>query len=262
MSPSDGGSTAAPGVDDEPTQGHINNTAQAYAQVRRAIMTSELRPGQIISQVRLAAQLNISRTPLREALRQLQTEGLLEGDFNRRVRVAPMSIEDLEQIAAMRITLESLGVRSSVPRLTHADLARAEAACQAMDECYAARFSEGRNFRDPHRVFHTTLFGQVGSRMRAQLEDLWDHAERYRTFYFETAPSVDTIAHIGHDEHAAILAAAQRRDGQECGILIARHLARTALTSLARIDAAHDPWLVREAVRLATSGTATSTKAN
>jgi DNA-binding GntR family transcriptional regulator len=94
-------------------------------------MDADLPPGAVVSQVQLAAQLRISRTPLREALRRLQSEGLLEGDFNRRRRVAPLSADNLEQVAAMRIVLESFGVRASVAQL---DTARLDQATQAFEE--------------------------------------------------------------------------------------------------------------------------------
>ncbi|GFG87918.1 hypothetical protein MALGJ_45940 [Mycolicibacter algericus] len=89
--------------------------------------------------MQLAAQLNISRTPLREALRRLQSEGLLEGDFNRRLRVAPLSVDDLEQVAAMRIMLESFGVEASVPKLDNERLDRAAEALRQMDRTLSDR---------------------------------------------------------------------------------------------------------------------------
>src|SRR4051794_25068471 len=70
----------------------IDNTRLAYLQLRRAILDGTLAPGSWVSQVQLAAKLSISRTPLREALRLLQNEGLVHADFNRRVRVRDLSI--------------------------------------------------------------------------------------------------------------------------------------------------------------------------
>ncbi|MFE9328726.1 GntR family transcriptional regulator [Nocardia sp. NPDC052278] len=234
----------------------IDSTRHAYEHVRRAIMDAELRPGQIVSQVRLAADLNISRTPLREALRRLQTEGLLEGDFNRRLRVAALTVLDLEQLAAMRISLETLGVRASVPLLAASDIEVMDDALRQMDAALAADAYSDDGFRVSHRVFHTTLFGKAGPRLRTQLEELWDHAERYRVSYRKTATDQRAFAHIthiAHDEHAAILDAARRRDVQKSGELIAEHLARTALTTIAKLDPGHDPHLVREALSLASS---------
>jgi DNA-binding GntR family transcriptional regulator len=233
-----------------PSDEPVNTTAQAYDALRRAIINGDLSPGQVVSQVQLAAQLNISRTPLREALRQLQSEGLLEGDFNRRLRVAPLSVDDLEQVAAMRIVLESLGVQASVPKLRAESLDRANTAFDQMERVLSSTGSFD-DFRVPHRVFHTTLFSAVGVRMRSQLEELWDHAERYRVFYRLSATDAVALANIAHDEHAAILNRAQDRDALGCGKLIATHLARTALTTLAKLDPTHDPMIIRQATTLA-----------
>jgi DNA-binding GntR family transcriptional regulator len=241
--PDDGAASPA----DEP----VNSTAQAYDAVRGAIINADLPPGAVVSQVQLAAQLNISRTPLREALRRLQSEGLLEGDFNRRLRVAPLSIDNLEQVAAMRIVLESLGVQASVPQLDSASLERATQAFDEMDRIWSTTGSFD-DFRVPHRVFHTTLFSGVGSRIRCQLEDLWDQSERYRAFYRQSTDDPVLLANIAHDDHAAILNSAHKRDAQGCGRLIAAHLARTALATVAKLDPTHDPMIIRQAIVLVT----------
>ncbi|MGY4712999.1 GntR family transcriptional regulator [Mycolicibacterium sp. CBM1] len=230
----------------------VNTTAQAYDVIRRAIINAELKPGAIVSQVQLAAQLDISRTPLREALRRLQSEGLLEGDFNRRLRVASLSVADLEQVAAMRIVLETLGVQISVPRLDTRQLEQATKAFEDMDKAWlSTTTSSFDDFRIPHRIFHTTLFSGAGTRIRCQLEELWDHAERYRTFYRQSANNALELAHIAHDEHEAILRSAHERNARECGKLTAVHLARTALTTLAKLDPTHDPAVIRQATLLA-----------
>ncbi|WP_273735213.1 GntR family transcriptional regulator [Mycolicibacterium septicum] len=245
--------TFTPTDDPDPVSGDepANSTAQAFDAVRRAIINADLPPGSVVSQVQLAAQLNISRTPLREALRRLQSEGLLEGDFNRRLRVAPLTVADLEQVAAMRIVLESLGVQISVPQLAPSRLDRATEAFEQMDRVWTTTGSLD-DFRVPHRVFHTTLFSAAGVRIQCRLEELWDHSERYRTIYGQTSNDPAMLATIAHDEHAAILHSAHERDAQGCGRLIAAHLARTALTTLAKLDPTHDPTIIRQATVMAT----------
>ncbi|WP_433634943.1 GntR family transcriptional regulator [Nocardia sp. CA-120079] len=230
----------------------VNSKAHAYAEVRKAIMEGRLAPGEVVSQVQLAAELDISRTPLREALRQLQSEGLLDGDFNRRIRVAPLTVEDLEQIAAMRIALETFGVQSTVPLLTKHDLEALRNAFARMDDALKPGDLALDEHRIHHRIFHTTLFSRVGGRMRTQLTDLWDNAERYRVFYRQSAQNQFAVACTAQDEHANILEAAEQGQAQRCGHLIAEHLGRTALTSLAKLAPAHDPWIVRDAIRFAT----------
>src|ERR1700755_80985 len=102
------------------------NTDDVYARVREAILDGELGPGAVMSQVALAEELGISRTPLREALRMLQGEGLVDAEPNRRVRVAPMTASDLEELYVMRVTLEAEALRLSVPLMTPEDLAGLE----------------------------------------------------------------------------------------------------------------------------------------
>ena len=82
----------------------------AHQRVREAILHNELKPGSIISQVKLAKQVGVSRTPLREALRLLQVEGLVETEHNRRVRISALSLADLEELYSLRIVHRGVGV--------------------------------------------------------------------------------------------------------------------------------------------------------
>ena len=79
----------------EPTRASTAAAARehAYDQLRNKILVGELAPGATFSQVQLATELGVSRTPLREAVRLLQTEGLLRSEPKRRVRVAPLTTE-------------------------------------------------------------------------------------------------------------------------------------------------------------------------
>ena len=125
------------------------NTDDVYARVREAILDGELAPGAVMSQVALAEELGISRTPLREALRMLQSERLVEAEPNRRVRVAPMSAADLEELCIARISLEAEAMRLSVPRLTPENLARLEGYMAEMAHYAAAK--DYRRWTVPHQ---------------------------------------------------------------------------------------------------------------
>jgi DNA-binding GntR family transcriptional regulator len=78
-------------------------TWTVYSSVRESILNGTIAPGSFLSQVQLASNLGVSRGPLREAVRMLQREGLVEAEVNRRGRVSSFSIQDLEQLYAMRI---------------------------------------------------------------------------------------------------------------------------------------------------------------
>jgi DNA-binding GntR family transcriptional regulator len=235
-------------IDEADGRGSVNSTAHAYQQVRAAILSGRLPPGEVFSQVRLADQLGISRTPLREALRLLQTEGLIEAEERRRVRVAELDPSDLDALYAMRILVEPLGVFVSVPKLDEADL---EEIASAHAEVVAGLERRAyQETREPHRRFHFGLFKYAPHRLHRSIADLWDHAERYRLLYSTSAEDQLAMAMLASSEHRAILAAAERHDAQQCHRLIARHLSRTVLTLFATEHQQYEPVSVRQALLL------------
>jgi len=222
------------------------STEVVHDRLRRAILRGELDPTAPISQVRLAATLGVSRTPLREALRMLQREGLISSEPNRRVRVAELSMTDLEQLYAARVLVEALAVRLTVPRYTPADLAELHASLAEM------RLSEERDieaWEAAHRRYHELLRIHAGERIQRLARELSDHSERYRRVYMAEAQAWSTAAR----EHAAIVDACAEGGGA-ASVRLVRHLARTALTLIASVDPEHEPVGVREALRLVTGG--------
>ena len=241
MSPPDGGAAAQP-AEEGPSSDH------AYEALRARILSGELAPGSAFSQVQVALQLGISRTPLREAVRRLQSEGLLRSDHNRQVRVSPLSTRDFEQLYTMRIALDSLAAKISVPQLTDSELARISEEFRLT--AAAAERGDLSAYRPPHRRFHLGLSAHAGQRLLAQVSDLWDHADRYRLLYSGHAGDRTQIMQLASREHGAILEAAEQRDATECGRLIAAHLARTALMTMVRVDHRYDPVGIRAALDL------------
>lgn len=217
------------------------NTASVYERVREAILDGGLAPGATMSQVALADELGISRTPLREALRMLQSEGLVDAEHNRRVKVAPLSPDDLEQLCVIRVTLEAQAIRLAVPRMTAEDLARLEGFFAEM-----AHFAEGRDYRRwvvPHQAFHRALTAPAGDRFTAALTQLFDHAERYRRLHVGRGPSAWATA-----GHRRILDACKRHDRDAAGRMLAQHFARTAFEVIELIEPGHDAGLLRDAL--------------
>lgn len=210
------------------------NAEDVYDRVRTAILNSELAPGAVMSQVALAQELGISRTPLREALRMLQGEGLIEAEHNRRVRVAPMTPQDLEELYLVRVTLEAEAVRLSVPQMASEDLARMEGQIAEMAH-YAAAKDYGL-WGVPHRAFHRALTAPAGRRVNDLLGQLFDHSERYRHLHIGPEPSAWATA--GHRD---ILDACKAGNRDRTAGLLASHLARSGLEVSQRLDPAYDP---------------------
>jgi DNA-binding GntR family transcriptional regulator len=221
------------------------STKAVYTRLREGILRGEFDPQVPISQVQLSRQLGVSRTPLREALRMLQREGLIESEPNRRVRVSVMSISDLEQLYAMRVVLETLGLRLSFRSLVDEDF-------RILDECIVGmdRHSGGDvdAWEQVHHLFHEQFHKYAGSRIVLLLRQLSDHTMRYRRSYL--AESVAWVRAAA--EHRAILDACRAGDLTEATNQLARHLSRTALSLIASADPAHDPVTVREALRQVT----------
>jgi DNA-binding GntR family transcriptional regulator len=231
----------------EPVDGAASSQ-HAYEHLRHKILRGALPPGKTFSQVQLATQLGVSRTPLREAVRRLQSEGLLRSEHNRRVRVSPLSTGDFEDLYVVRIVLDSLAARITVPQLSDTDI---DALREALDEATeAANRGDLARYHEPHRRFHYGLYAHGGARLAEHVEDLWDHADRYRLLYQGHAGDRTYLVQLAGVDHAAIMEAAEQRDAELCARRIAAHLARTALMTMVRVDHGHDPVRVRAALDL------------
>jgi DNA-binding GntR family transcriptional regulator len=221
-------------------------TWTVYSSLRESILNGTLPPGASLSQVQLASQLGVSRGPLREAVRMLQREGLVEAEVNRRGRVSSFSIDDLEQLYAMRIVHESLAIRINVPRFTKRDIDALRGCLRRME---ALAGHDLREWQAVDREFHFTLLAHAGDRLMRTIRELYDHADRYRWLYIKGVPRALSIA---AEEHKAIFDASADGDAAVAAAQLARHLARTALTVLTHHAPEHDPTTVRAAIRLAT----------
>jgi len=227
--------------------GSRDNTAAIHRQLREAILHGEIAAGAELSQVKLADEFGVSRGPVREALRLLEREGLVEAELNRRVRVARFSPGDLEEVYAMRIVNEAVAIRATVPHLTDEDLATLHA---DMDRMEALSGTDIVDWEPVHRHFHHTLVAYAGARLVALIAQLSDHAERYRLVYLPREPRAWSAGAL---EHREIVAFCEARDAAGAGDALARHLARTAGSMLLHVAPDHDPSLMRTAVRSVTN---------
>jgi DNA-binding GntR family transcriptional regulator len=217
--------------------------AAIHRSLRLAILRGDLQPGSLLSQIRLARDLGVSRTPLREALRMLQREGLVRSEPNRQVQVAPLSAADVEELYVARLALEAVAIRLTVPRLRPEEIAR-----MAGDLAEMAHFqSEGdyERWEVSHRIFHHRLVVHAGTRVLALLDELYDHSERYRRLYTTTAPRA--WSH-GAQDHLLIADAVKRGDADSAARRLAAHLAHTARGVVALVSPHAEPSRLDETV--------------
>jgi DNA-binding GntR family transcriptional regulator len=225
------------------------NVAQVHDRLRDEILRGNIAAGETTSQVALARELKVGRTPLREALRMLQREGLVISEPNRRVRIAELSPDDAEQLYIMRIALEEVAIRITVPTLGSDGIAELEGYMAQMDHYMKA--GDPRGFRAPHRAFHARLVEGAGERVTTMIAQLFDHGERYRLAFGGTSPDVWPKRRA---EHREIVDAAAAGDAKLAAERLVAHYANTAARIFKGLDGDHDPGLLRAAIRAVAPG--------
>lgn len=227
--------------DDIPKARDGQNVGAVYERLRASILRGEIEAGATIPQARLAGELGAGRTPLREALRMLERDGLVVSEPNRSVRVATLSAGDFEEICIMRIALEAVAIRITVPTLVSADLANLEGYMAQME--HYQRAGDEAGMRVPHRAFHRLLVAASGPRVSGEISDLSDHSERYRLRFGGYSKWDARRA-----EHRAILDAAAAGDPDLAAVRLAEHYARTALLAFDVLKPEHGLGRLRTAI--------------
>jgi DNA-binding GntR family transcriptional regulator len=199
---------------------------RVHSRLRTMIVNGKYPPGAVLSQVQLANMLGVSRTPLREAMRRLEAEGLIHAEQNRRARVASADAEALDVLFTDRILLEAMGIKVTVPLLSEIELngllASAAALRIALDKGNAGAADRAR------RTFHRQLVARAGRRLRETIAEQYDRCERDRRLH---AP----LSSDAGDAYATISGACVARAPFEAVRYVARleyDLARRVLASL------------------------------
>ena len=239
-------SGAGAGAEKPARDGH--DVAFAYQTLRASILHGEIPAGTVMSQVNLAKRLGLSRTPLREAVRFLQHEGLIDVEPNRRLRVATLTVEDVEQLYVMRVALESTAVHMTVPDFQPVDIAEMKGLIAQMEHFAGER--DFLEFERPHRAFHALLVAGGGERLGRAISELSDHAERYRRAYMGSSPSAYAVT---MDEHREMLDAAAAQDAPRTVERLVAQYARTASTVIEALDPGFSATRLRLAVAQVTA---------
>jgi DNA-binding GntR family transcriptional regulator len=195
----------------------------AYAQLREMIVSGELPPGADIHEGQLCAQLGISKSPLREALRELAQEGLVVAASQRGSYVSTFSPEDIAEIYSLRSYVEALEVRLATERATADDIRRLRANVAAMEEC--ARRPDARGFVERDAEFHLLLARMAGHRrlLRVQ-EGLQTDLLRLMMHHLARAPGVAEAEAV--TMHRAIVDAVEGGSPDAAERLMREHIQR------------------------------------
>jgi DNA-binding GntR family transcriptional regulator len=200
------------------------------AVLREAITNGLLRANQPLPQDEIAQQLRVSHIPVREALRQLQSEGLVTYQPNRGAQVSALTADEVREIYEIRAILETAAIRRAVPRLTDAQLAQAE---RILDAAEAA--TDGAAWGSHDVDFHQLIYALDG---RPRLQELIEGLLRRVDRYWLTHGLMLTHRAEFEREHRALLAALMARDTEAAAALLSRHLAGAAELLVAEMERA------------------------
>ncbi|NPV70568.1 MAG: GntR family transcriptional regulator [Firmicutes bacterium] len=191
----------------------------AYDRIKTAIMENQLKPGVMLQERSLAASLGVSRTPVREALRQLEKDGLVEFIPGKGALVRRISLEDVRDIMQIRQVLEGMAARLAAENASPSALESMTAAVDEMDEAFEK--GDLRRFTELDLGFHEMLYTESGNqRLHEILNNLRDQVTRL-TILSRDDPDRQNQS---RGQHRRILEAVRRRDGDEAERCMSEHV--------------------------------------
>ena len=202
-----------------PLQNRVSTTQAISAELRTAIVDGRLAPGQALRQETLAQHFNVSHIPIREALRQLESEGWVQIEQNKGATVSPLDAGEAREIYEMRAVLECHLLRLAIPAHDAGSLKAARSKLLT-----ASRERDPNLYVQRNEEFHIALLSPAPRpHTLAEIELLHRRSERYlRLKYLQP-----NLKHESDREHLALLDACERRDVRGAVKIMSQHLLGT-----------------------------------
>ena len=187
--------------------------------LRQAILKGELEPGERLMEMQLAEQLGVSRTPIREAIRKLELEGLVLMIPSRGAIVAKITEKDLKDVLEVRASLERLSTKLACERMEEETI---EELREAQEAFKAALRGDDITLQAQKDVeFHDVIYKSTNNlRLIQMLNNLREQMYRYRLEYLKDGTSHQKLV----EEHEAIIEALSRRDTEETTNIMVGHV--------------------------------------
>ena len=195
-----------------------------YAALREAIITSMMKPGERMNVEELAGKLGVSLTPVRHAIQQLETEGLVEVKPRSGTFVANLSAQDVEDTFDIRFALERLAAERAVERVTDAEIAHMRLLLAQLRR--PVRTAADRDSHEKDNIsLHKALLSASGNR---RLEEMYDTLNAHIRIARIHAAEADWTSRAKDEEaeHEAIVAALESRDAAALAEALRRHIYR------------------------------------
>lgn len=190
-----------------------------FKTLREAIITGDLKPGERLMEIKLANELGVSRTPVREAIRKLELEGLVIMTARKGAEVAPINEKDLKEVLEIRKSLESLACELACKNASPEDIKKMCILNEAIEKAVSEENIEEITKQDVdfHEVIYTTT---KNDRLIHMLHQLKEHVFRYRFEYIKDMKNKETIV----EEHKKIIAAIEQTNTKAACKEIERHI--------------------------------------
>jgi DNA-binding GntR family transcriptional regulator len=190
-----------------------------YEKLKKAIITGEIGSGERIIENEYAEKLNISRTPVREALRKLERDGLVEYILRKGIIVKTLSKEDIIEIYTIRKSLECLAMEYVLRNITDKDVKRIQGILVKADEAEEKHLV--KEVFNASREFHTQLIKLSGmSRLKSMIDLLDEYIQRFTVINL----SDDVRRNQAREEHELILKAIASRKLNDVIAIVSEHL--------------------------------------
>lgn len=198
------------------------STDKAYAAIYDALTAGRLRPGEHLAEERLAREIGVSRTPVREALRRLGTEGFVEFMPNQGGRVPSLSFEDIKEIFDLRVILEGYAASLAARKMSVEQIDELKQLCDGMEKAYIKRRVDyiqeiSRGNRRFHRIVLEAAGGQKLSRLLPQLIEMPLVLDTYNRF-------TDDDMHRSMRHHRELIVAFTAQDGDWANAIMSGHI--------------------------------------
>ena len=201
----------------------LTKSAYVYEELRRRVLAGELVQGQAIAQEQLAAELGVSTTPMREALRRLAAEGLVTLDAHRDARVTRLDAEEARSLFEVRERLDPLATKLAATRRTDDDIAAIKRALEELEPLSSTTTSVQALL--VHRTFHRSVYtASHNPLLMSLLEGLWDKADRYRLVGLQSKPDTAQDTERVRREHVAIAEAVITGDARAAEQVMKKHV--------------------------------------
>ena len=198
--------------------------------LRQAILRGELQPGERLMEIQLAQRLGVSRTPVREAIRKLELEGLVLMIPRRGAEVAEITRQDLEDVLEVRAALEELAVKDACEHITDEQLQDLKKAANEFKRSLEGTDLVACAEADIH--FHEIIYAATNNKRLVQmLNNLREQMYRYRMENLKDKRTYRTLV----EEHDAIRRALKKHDKEKAGAAINVHIENQRRSILASI---------------------------